>query len=112
MLDVRKRILGPEHPDTLTSMNNVAITLRALGDLQAARKLHEQVLDVRKRILGPEHPKTSISAWNLFFALEELGEAARARAVCDSNLIWLLSRDSESLGADQRKIRDMLMERR
>ena len=28
MLAIRRRVLGPEHPDTLTSMNNLADTLR------------------------------------------------------------------------------------
>jgi hypothetical protein len=26
VLDVCKRVLGPEHPNTLTSMNNLAVT--------------------------------------------------------------------------------------
>jgi hypothetical protein len=32
-LDVRQRVLGHEHPDTLISMGNLAETLRAQGDL-------------------------------------------------------------------------------
>ena len=39
-----RRILGEEHPDTLTSMNNLANTLGSLGDLAGARALQEQVL--------------------------------------------------------------------
>ena len=34
MLEVRRRVLGDEHPDTLTAMNNLAETLRAQGDLR------------------------------------------------------------------------------
>ena len=111
-LDICKRVLGPDHPDTLTSMNNVALMLYELGDLQSASELGEHVLDVRRRVSGPEHPSTSVSAWNLFLTLEELGETARARDIRDGHLAWLLSRDPESLGAVQRKIRDLLMKRR
>ena len=38
------RLLGKEHPDTLTSMSNLAMTLKAQGDMAGARKLQEQVL--------------------------------------------------------------------
>ena len=93
-------------------MDSLAVTLRELGDLQGARELDEHVLDGRKRVLGPEHPDTSVSAWNLLGVLDQLGEAATAWGIANEHLNWLLSRDPESLGADQRKIRDMLMQRR
>ena len=55
------RLLGPEHPDTLTSMNNLAETLRARGDLEGAQDYHlERALAARTRLLGPEHPDTLI----------------------------------------------------
>ena len=31
-LDRRRRVLGDDHPDTLTSANNLAVDLRALGE--------------------------------------------------------------------------------
>ena len=45
MLEAEARLLGKEHPDTLTSMNNLALTLYAQGDLSGARTLQEQVLE-------------------------------------------------------------------
>ena len=42
VLAVRQRVLGDDHPDILASMNNLAETSRALGDLQGAHDLHEQ----------------------------------------------------------------------
>ena len=38
-LTTYRRVLGENHPDTLTSMDNLAATLRDLGDFQGARKL-------------------------------------------------------------------------
>jgi hypothetical protein len=49
VLDARRRLLGDGHPDTLSSMNNLAETLRGQGDLEGARDLHEQALDARRR---------------------------------------------------------------
>ena len=73
-----------------------------------ARKLQEETLAVRRRVLGAEHPDTSISAWNLFRSLIGLGDTKAARAVFKQDLMWLMDRDPETLGADQRKIREML----
>ena len=41
-LEVRRQVLGEEHPGTLMSMANLAVTLRSLGDAAGARKLHEE----------------------------------------------------------------------
>jgi bacterioferritin-associated ferredoxin len=54
VLEARRRVLGEEHPDTLTAMNNLAQTLGAQGDHGAGRKLQEQVLEARRRVLGQE----------------------------------------------------------
>jgi hypothetical protein len=50
------RVLGPEHPDTLTSMCNLAHMMRHMGAWLEARELTERVLAVRLQVLGPEHP--------------------------------------------------------
>ena len=77
-LEARRRLLGPEHPDTLSSMNNLAEALRALGDAAGAAELHRQVLEARRRLLGPEHPDTLSSMNNLAGTLQALGDAAGA----------------------------------
>ena len=59
------RLLGPERPDTLTAMSNLALTLISLGDVGGARKLLEEALAIQRQVLGPEHPGTLISMVNL-----------------------------------------------
>ncbi|MFN3078154.1 MAG: tetratricopeptide repeat protein, partial [Alphaproteobacteria bacterium] len=54
----RRRVLGEDHPDTLTSMNNLAVTLKDLEEHADARRLLEQVLAGRRRVLGDSHPHT------------------------------------------------------
>jgi hypothetical protein len=46
-------VLGLGHPDTSTSLNNLAIVLRDQGDLEGARALHERALAIREARLGP-----------------------------------------------------------
>ena len=43
-LAIREKVLGPEHPDTATSLNNLALLLQAQGDFAGARPLFERVL--------------------------------------------------------------------
>jgi eukaryotic-like serine/threonine-protein kinase len=43
-LAARRRVLGDDHPDTLTLMNNLALTRHALGDLEGARDLLQSLV--------------------------------------------------------------------
>ena len=56
-----KETLGPKHPDTLTSLNNLACTVDELGNAKEAGKLYQQCLETRRTILGPSHPDTMTS---------------------------------------------------
>jgi hypothetical protein len=51
-------VLGPDHPDTLWTMSNLAAIRRDLGDLKGAHDLHEQALAGLRRMLGDDHPHT------------------------------------------------------
>ena len=48
-----ERVLGPEHPSTLMSMNNLAGLLMRKGDYVGAQPLFERALEVHEQILGP-----------------------------------------------------------
>jgi hypothetical protein len=60
-LDIRRRVLGPEHPDTLASVHNLAIVLYDEGRYTEAERLDRETLDIRRGVLGPEHPDTLAS---------------------------------------------------
>ncbi|ETS86513.1 hypothetical protein PFICI_00341 [Pestalotiopsis fici W106-1] len=72
----REKISGPDHPDTLRSMNNLAETNQ--GQLEAAEELHKKALEIRKQKLGPDHPDTLLSMHNLAFTLDSLGRIDEA----------------------------------
>jgi TIR domain/Tetratricopeptide repeat/NB-ARC domain len=86
VLDTFRRLLGDEHPATLSSMNNLADTLRRLGDLGGARTLHEQTLTTCRRVLGDEHPATLSSMSNLALTLRGLGDLGGARTLFEQTL--------------------------
>ncbi|OCK75291.1 hypothetical protein K432DRAFT_175945 [Lepidopterella palustris CBS 459.81] len=64
-METRKRVLGEEHPSTLTSMNNLAFTFKFQGRNDEAILLLKTCLQLQKQILGPQHPDTESSLKSL-----------------------------------------------
>jgi tetratricopeptide (TPR) repeat protein len=92
-LELRERLLGPDHPDVAISCNNLAIAFAGTGDHDAARRMHERALGIRRRVLGSSHPDVGTSHANLGDLYREQGmhESARdhyrkALAIQDSGL--------------------------
>ncbi len=73
--------LGPDHPATLSSMNNLANAFGDLGRHVDAVKLHEETLALRKAKLGPDHPATLRSMNDLALSYADLGRRADALAL-------------------------------
>jgi Tetratricopeptide repeat len=71
--------LGPEHPATLTTRNNLARWTGEAGDAAGVRGQFAELLPVQERILGPEHPHTLTTRSNLARWTGEAGDAAGAR---------------------------------
>ena len=70
-LTQREEILGPTHPDTLTSRNNLAYAYQAAGDLHRAIPLFEDNLRLARTVLAPGTPALAIFQRNLEAAKEE-----------------------------------------
>jgi hypothetical protein len=65
LLPVQERVLGAEHPDTLTTRANLARWTGQAGDAAAARDQYAALLPVQERVLGAEHPDTLTTRTNL-----------------------------------------------
>ena len=70
--------LGPHHPDTLASRNNLAGTYRDAGRLDKAITLYEQTLEDSIRVLGTDHPSTLTPRLNLAGAYQAAGRLSEA----------------------------------
>ena len=57
--------LGPEHPQTLGALSNLAQTLLALKKWVETESILARVLETMKRPLGPNHPRVAVAANNL-----------------------------------------------
>jgi tetratricopeptide (TPR) repeat protein len=82
-LAIREQALGPEHPDTATSLFNLANLLYYQGDIAEARPLYERALAICEKVLGPEHPDTAMSLNHLAVLLNSLGDFAAARLLSE-----------------------------
>ena len=79
----RKAKLGPDHPDTLATLHNLAWAYQAAGKLPKAIALLERVRDAQIAKLGPDHPDTLITLNNLASAYRLPAEYPR-RSPCSS----------------------------
>ena len=91
-------VLGPHHPDTLASRNNLAGTYRASGRLDKAIPLYEQTLEDSIRVLGTDHPGTLTSRLNLAGAYRDAGRLDEAITLYEQ----VFSGRSRVLGPDDR----------
>ncbi len=67
---------GPDHPDTLTSRNNLAVAYLSFGRTADAVRLLEQTLKQTESQFGVDHPETLSSRNNLAEAYRAAGRIA------------------------------------
>ncbi|MEU7907484.1 tetratricopeptide repeat protein [Actinoplanes sp. NPDC049118] len=79
VLPVRRRILGDEHSDTLSTRRDHASWTGEAGDPAAARDLFAGLLPVVERVLGAEHPDTLTTRRNHASWTGQAGDRAAAR---------------------------------
>ncbi|MEV4364555.1 tetratricopeptide repeat protein [Nonomuraea sp. NPDC049625] len=94
----RERVLGADHPDTLTSRNNLASAYESAGDLGRAIPLFEATLAEQERVVGADHRYTLRSRNNLAHAYQAAGDLGRAIPLHEATLADF----KRVLGADHR----------
>ncbi|KAF1937469.1 hypothetical protein EJ02DRAFT_505995 [Clathrospora elynae] len=77
----KERVLGPEHPDTLTSMSNLAGVLDSQSKYEEAELMNRQTLARKEMVLGLEHPSTLTNMNNLARVLESQGKYDEAESM-------------------------------
>jgi tetratricopeptide repeat protein len=76
-----ERLLGPEHPNTLSSRGNLANACVIAGLTSAAIAIFEPLLADFERLLGPDHRDTLITRDNLAIAYQDVGRSADAERI-------------------------------
>src|SRR5881396_2070695 len=85
-LAIRGQVLGPNHPDTAHSLNNLAALYNNQGDYEQAKPLYERALAIREQVLGPNHPNTASSLNNLAAFYKSQGDYEQAKPLYEHAL--------------------------
>jgi hypothetical protein len=67
-----QRVLGPDHPDTLTAQNNLAVAYQEAGRAAEAIPLFERTQADLQRLMGPDHPDVVTARNNLACVYKEV----------------------------------------
>ena len=95
---LRKKVLGADHLDTLTSMNNISLSYMLHGMWAEAEEMNTQSLTAQKKLLGKKHILTmeSTADWALIYINQDKLEEA------ETLLEQLLKVQKKVLGEEHR----------
>ncbi|MEK2493189.1 tetratricopeptide repeat protein [Kitasatospora purpeofusca] len=82
-----ERLLGHDHPDTLTACQHLAMAYGRAGRTSEAITIEERVLVDRERILGDSHPHTLTALHNLAASYWQAGRTSEAITIEERVLV-------------------------
>jgi tetratricopeptide (TPR) repeat protein len=85
-LEIRRRLLTDDHPDTATSYNNLAADLNVQAKYAAAEPLFGKALEIRRKLLGDDHPEVASVYNNMSMNLTTQGKYAQAQPLIEKSL--------------------------
>ena len=103
---IRQRILGNEHPDYATSLNNLAVLYESIGSYERAEPLYLETIKIYGKVLGKEHPDYATSLNNLADLLAKQKKYAQSTSLLDQarkTTASHITRVLPSLSADRRQ---------
>lgn len=80
-LAIQERTLGPNHPATANTLNNLSTYLDRRGRAEEAEPLQRRALDILEKSLGPLHPDTAAMLTTLAVMLDRQGKLTESEAL-------------------------------
>ncbi len=80
-LAIQERTLGPDHPATANTLNNLSTYLDRRGRPQEAEPLQRRALAILEKRLGPLHPDTAAMLTTLAVLLDREGKLVESEAL-------------------------------
>ncbi len=80
-LEIRRRILGEKHRDTIIALSGVGYILKEAGQYARAIELDRQALEFGRETLGEKHPETKTYLHNLAAVNEAMGNLREAECL-------------------------------
>ena len=91
-----ENLVGPDHPEVATVLNNLAHLLKATNRLAEAEPLMRRALAIDERSFGPDHPEVATDLNNLATLLQATNRLAEAEPLMRRALVI----DEVSYGSD------------
>src|SRR5262249_15815265 len=80
-LEIRERMLGPDHFDVSEVINGLATIHCDKGEYSKAEPLYQRALAIQEKSLGPEHPEVAASLNDLAVLYRRTGDYAKAESL-------------------------------
>ncbi|PMD26604.1 hypothetical protein NA56DRAFT_654415 [Hyaloscypha hepaticicola] len=81
LIRIRETTQPKTHPDTLTTMSNLAGVLSRQGKYADAEAMNRQTLEIQEEVRGKTHPSTLTTMGNLALVLDRQGKYTDAEAM-------------------------------
>eukprot|EP00118_Oscarella_pearsei_P016427 m.156560 g.156560 ORF g.156560 m.156560 type:complete len:222 (+) comp38690_c0_seq15:3405-4070(+) len=88
-LQLQKRIYHSNHPDLISTINNIGLIHCNRGEFEKAKSYLEDGLDICKASLPLGHPQTCAAAQNFGYCLVSLGHVGRAQQIAREMILVL-----------------------
>jgi eukaryotic-like serine/threonine-protein kinase len=85
-LAIDQRVLGDDHPQVASHLQNLALVAQSMGDLKHAESLFLDAIARDERAYGSEHPETAIVILNYGLLLEREGRLSQAESLLRRSL--------------------------
>ena len=102
---LRQQALGPRHPDTATSLDDLGAMLFVSGQVDEGEKRAREALAIRREVLGPDDPQLSTSLNNVGYMLQQKQDFQQAEVM----FLESLAIDRRRLGNDHPEVATKLV---
>ncbi len=103
-LVIKEQVLGTNHPEVATTLNNLALSYAAQGEYSKAEPLYQRSLALRERVLGANHPDVAQSLNNLALLYRKQGQYSKVEPLYQRSLAIL----QQTLGASHPNVAAVL----
>jgi serine/threonine-protein kinase len=103
VLEIRRRILGSQHPDLTGTLNNLGRVLLRQGNWNAAEPYFKEALDIDLHTRGPNHPYRFVPMHSLDLVLEAKGNFHEARADLE-HILAIITNDNTAVSWDASQV--------
>ena len=91
--EIRLKLLGKKHPDSLNSMYDLGALYQDQGRYEDSKRLFETVVETSRNTLGPDHPDTGRYTKSLAWLYLKLGSHEEIERISD----MLVREDSDEI---------------